>query len=190
MTPSSPDRPARLPALAGAALLAGLLASAAAQEPAMPPVATPPGASPLGVHEDWFAYEATEQGRKFCFMVSRPTRVEPAGLNHGEVILYVTHRPAENASDVVSLLTGYGFQRNSDVRVRIGSRDFALFTNDNTAWARDVATDRALVEAMKGGASLTARATSQRGNNTSYTFSLLGFTAAHDQISQACGVAN
>lgn len=162
-------------------LLAALLlpAAAAAQE-----------AKPLGIFHDWYAYEATENGNKFCFMVSRPSKLEPANLNHGEVILYVTHRPSENATDVVSLMTGYNFKNDSEVRVRIGNRDFALFTSDNTAWARDRSTDRALVDAMRGGATLTARGTSRRGNATTYTFSLAGFSAAHDEISRACGVTS
>jgi hypothetical protein len=100
------------------------------------------------------------------------------------------HRPAENKLDVVNIQTGYNFEESSTVTVVIDQQTFNFVADQTMAWSPDAATDRALVAAMKAGRSMTAQGVSARGNETSYTFSLLGFTAAHDEISRACGVTS
>ena len=61
-----------------------------------------------------------------------------------------------------------------------------LFTEQDGAWAYDSKQDDAIVASMKRGSSLTLNARSGRGNATSYRFSLSGFTAAHNAITNAC----
>ena len=48
------------------------------------------------------------------------------------------------------------------------------------------ADDRALVEAMKRGSSMTVRGTSTRGTYSLDTYSLKGFTAAIEAMRDAC----
>lgn len=172
--------------LAAAALLLAVVAggvlpggAAAAQEPEF-----------IASHRDWHAFSWTENGNKVCYMVSQPKRMEPANLRHGEVYLMVVDRPAENKLDVVNLQTGYPFQANSRVEVEINGTTFEFPTDQDKAWSPDAGTDRALIQAMRAGSDLAARGISQRGNNTSYSFSLLGFTAAHDEMARACGVSS
>jgi len=50
----------------------------------------------------------------------------------------------------------------------------------------DVKSDNAMTQAMKRGSNLVMSGQSGRGNNTSYRFSLSGFTAAHNAITKAC----
>ena len=136
---------------------------------------------------DWHAFQYTENGNKVCYIASRPKREEGDYTQRGDVFVLVTHRPSERSRDVVSFITGYTYRSGSEVEVTIGGRTFTLFTSDDTAWARDTATDQALVEAMVRGSDMVVRGTSSRGTLTTDTYSLLGFTAAREAINEACG---
>ena len=63
-----------------------------------------------------------------------------------------------------------------------------MFTHDDTAWARDAASDSAMVKAMIRGNTMVIRGTSNRGTVTTDTYSLSGFTAAHNAINKACRI--
>jgi hypothetical protein len=89
---------------------------------------------------------------------------------------------------VVSVITGYTYQENSEATVQIGNQSFRLFTNGETAWARDEKTDKSLVDAIRKARMLVIKGTSSRGTVTTDTYSLDGSSAAYDAINQACGV--
>lgn len=169
--------------LARTSLVAALLAVAALPASAQEP-------QPLDTHRDWHTFTFTENGNKVCYMITEPTREEGNYTSRGDVFLMVTHRPAENNVNVISVITGYTYQSGSQVRATIGDRTFEMFTNQDNAWARDSATDQAMVDAMKAGVNMVVRGTSSRGTLTTDTYSLLGFTDAYNQISQECGVAS
>ncbi len=100
----------------------------------------------------------------------------------------VSHRPATNATNVVSIHSGYKYKEDSEVRVTIGNKSFTLFTHGDTAWANNAAHDKALVKAMIAGRVMLVRGVSWRNTKTRDTYSLLGFTAAHREIGRSCGV--
>ncbi|NBC34102.1 MAG: hypothetical protein GVY13_15620 [Alphaproteobacteria bacterium] len=143
----------------------------------------------LGTNRDWHAFQYTENGNRVCYMASRPTDEEGDYNRRGDVFVLVTHRPAEDSRDVVSFIAGYTYEEGSEVTVTIGGDTFRLFTEDDTAWARDEATDRRLVGAMRRGADMVVRGTSSRGTLTTDTYSLFGFTATYNEITEACGLS-
>ncbi len=144
----------------------------------------------LGSHgseqEKWHTFFYTENGNRVCFMASQPLREEGNYTSRGDVFVHITHRPAEGSRDVVSFTTGYTFETESTVDVRIGNDDYRLFTHQDTAWAPNEETDRSLVQAMRGGANMVVRGTSARGTLTTDTYTLMGFTAAHNEVLEAC----
>ena len=142
----------------------------------------------LGTNRDWHAFQYMENGNRVCYMASRPTREEGNYTQRGDVFVLVTHRPAENSRDVISVITGYSYQAESEASVRIGNETFSLFTDDDTAWAYDTETDRAMVAAMRRGAQMVVQGTSSRGTLTTDTYSLFGFTATMETINEACGL--
>jgi hypothetical protein len=144
----------------------------------------------LGSHRDWHTFTFTENGSQVCYMASKPTKEEGNYTSRGDVFLMVTHRPGDGSSNVVSIITGYTYQSGSAVRATIGDRTFEMFTDQDTAWARDGETDQAMVDAMKAGVNMVARGTSSRGTLTTDTYSLLGFTSAYQEIGEACGVSS
>ncbi|EKV32234.1 hypothetical protein C882_3298 [Caenispirillum salinarum AK4] len=168
-----------------AALCAATLAAAVAPAPAQAQDAEP---EILGSYTDWTAYTYTEDGNKVCYMASQPKKAEGDYDKRGDIFVLVTHRPADGTSDVVSVVAGYDYKDESDVTANIDGREYSLFTHGGRAWARDTATDKDMVQRMRAGRTLTVEGTSERGTETTDTYSLSGFTAAHEAISKACGV--
>lgn len=171
-------------AVGAALVLAGPLMAATA--------ATAEAADPrlLGTFKDWNAFAFEESGQKVCYMSSQPRKKEPAAAKRGDVYVLVTHRPAEKALDVVSFIVGYPFRKDSDTTVEVGGKTFKLFTDGETAWARDAETDKAVTAAMRDakGKPMIVKGTSARGTRTTDHYSTDGVAQAYDAINQACGV--
>jgi invasion protein IalB len=142
----------------------------------------------LGQFEDWRAFTFQEDGNKVCYMASQPQKAEGDYTQRGEIYAMVTHRPAQGTQNVVSFVIGYPFKDDSRVNVSIDGKGFTLFTHKDTAWAPDKETDRALVQAMRAGRTMIVKGVSARDTETTDTYSLLGFTAAHNAINKACEV--
>ena len=149
-------------------------------------VAFAEGPKLIGEYRDWDAYEYVEGGKTVCYVASTPKDSQPRNVRHGDVYAEVTQHPSQDVADEVSVYVGYDFRTDSAVTATIDGQVFELFTDDNTAWADDAEADRALVEAMMKGGSMVVRGISARGTNTTYTYSLLGFTAARAAIRKAC----
>lgn len=140
----------------------------------------------LSTHKNWSAFTFMENGKKVCFMASQPSKSQGNYTKRGEVFALVTHRPGDNSFDVVSFVAGYTFKKNSDVTVNVAGKKYTLFTQADTAWTSDDATDKAVVSAIKAGNTMTVKGVSTRGTNTTDTYSLAGSTAAYEAISRAC----
>jgi hypothetical protein len=142
----------------------------------------------IGTFGDWAAYVMLEDGNKVCYMASTPKKAQGNYTRRGEVFALITHRPAEGTSNVFSYITGYPYKAGSDATVNIGSERFTLFTQDETAWTPDSASDSKLAQSIRKGSSMVVKGTSTRGTITTDTFSLSGSSSAHDAISKECGV--
>ncbi len=140
----------------------------------------------IGTNKAWDAYTYTENGKKNCYMVSKPTRSRPSNVQRGDIYFMVTHRPAEDVRDEISIYIGYPYKQGAPADVRIGSQSHVLVTEGENAWAPDPKADARLVKMMKRGTTMDLRGLSARGTKTTDRFSLLGFTAAHKLIDKAC----
>ena len=148
--------------------------------------AAAPDAKSLGTFGKWNAFTQTEANKKVCYAALKPAKTEGTYKARGDVLLTVTHRPADKAFDVVSIVAGYQYQPDSDVAVDMGKKKWVLFTSTDRAWARDAATDKQIVQAIAKGGTLTAKGTSNRGTPTTDTFSVAGFAQAYKAINEAC----
>ncbi|MDB5409096.1 MAG: hypothetical protein JWL84_4008 [Rhodospirillales bacterium] len=179
----------------GAAFLLVLPALAqtppAKKQPVKPLAAAAPAAPQpkrLGTTDGWTAYTSPEANGHICYLVGSPTKSEPANLKRNAVHVLVTHNTADKTSNVVSFVAGYPFKDQSDADLDVGGKKFSLFTKDDTAWARDSATDKAVVEAMQKGKTATIKGSSARGTATTDVYSLAGFAPALAEIDKACKV--
>lgn len=141
----------------------------------------------IGQWGNWSAYVLNEEGKKVCYMVSSPVKMQGAYTKRDEVFALITHGP-DGAKNVFSYITGYGYKPASDATLTIDGKRFILFTQDDTAWAYDSETDEMITKAVRAGSKMTVQGSSARGTLTTDTFSLKGSSSAHDAISKACGV--
>jgi hypothetical protein len=137
---------------------------------------------------DWNVF--ADEGPKECWGVSKPREWvatnggNPVQVNRSEILLFVTFRPG--AAGQISYTGGYPFADGSTVDVNIDGSTFQLFTDGEWAWPGSAADDAALLAAMKAGTTATLTARSGRGNVTTDTFSLRGFTAAMEDAGKRC----
>lgn len=142
----------------------------------------------LGTYSKWVAYSFQDAGKQVCYAASKPIKSEGAYKGRDEIVVQVTHRPGDRATDVVSFVAGYTFKPDADVNVAVAARRFDLFTVEDRAWARDAKTDQEIVQAFIKGNSMVVKGVSSRGTPTTDTYSLQGFGAAYKAIGEVCGV--
>lgn len=159
---------------------------AAAAKPAQP--AQPNANTPRLLLEsrDWKAITAVAANGKMCFALSKPQKMEPASLNHGDVVFFVSTRTADNVRNEPSLQVGYPLKEGAKATVDIDGKKFAFFTKGDGAWLEQNSDFGPFLEAMKKGSKMSIAATSGRGNPTSYVFSLAGIGGALEAASKEC----
>jgi len=189
--PPKPAAPAQQPAKPAAPTAAP--AKPAAAQPAKPAttaVAPTGTAQPalLGQYGDWGAYAASPGGGKVCFALAKPktTKVEPVGRKRDPSYVFVSTRPAENVKNEVSVIIGYPFKTSSDATAEVGAVKFAMYTQNDGAWIKNVAEEARMVDAMRKGADLTVKGTSGRGTASTDQYSLKGLAQALEKIEQEC----
>ena len=185
---------ASLTALAWAA---GGVSSAAqeAQDGAGEPAteAAPEGASTnrVAVSTAWSVFVETDPAKE-CWGVSGPSETvntrdgQPVEVRRGDILLFVSYRPAAGVDGEVSFTGGYPFAENSTVTLRIGPDAFEMFTRGEFAWPVSNEDDARIVDAMRRGRDVTVTGRSARGTQTEDTFSLMGFTAALEEAQTRC----
>jgi invasion protein IalB len=139
-----------------------------------------------GKFGSWIVHQNTGEGPKICFAASVPTLKEPPGANRAKVVLYVSAWPKEGVKSEISLKLGYKIKGGSTVSVTVGTDAFALFVKDDRAYVADPTEELKLLEAMKKGSKLVVQATSERGTQTTDTYSLSGLGQALQAIATAC----
>ncbi len=142
--------------------------------------------------QDWSVYAYDGPGGRICYAASQATTKLPAGVNRDEEYFMVATWPDQAPTAVLnepSIIMGYPLELNAPVTVTIGTEVFTFFTREpwaDTAWIRDIGQQQALIAAMRRGVTMTVSGRSQRGTETTDTYSLRGITAALDRTAQEC----
>ena len=129
---------------------------------------------------------------KECWGVSKPKETvnsrdgKPVSVRRGDILLFVTFRPATGAAGEVSFTGGYPFAPGSTVGVDIQGKTFDLVSDGEWAWPSSKDDDAAILAALKAGSSAEVSARSAKGTRTKDTFSLNGFTAAMAEAETRC----
>jgi len=148
------------------------------------------GATPtlLGQYGDWGAYWAPSGANKVCFVLAKPaaTQTTPPNRPRNPIYFFVASRPAENVRNEVSVMIGYPFKSGADAMVEVGTAKFAMNTQSDGAWIKNVAEEARLIEIMRKGSELTVSGTSSKGTQSIDRYSLKGLGQALDRASQEC----
>jgi len=144
----------------------------------------------VAANTDWSVF--VEDNPKECWSVSKPKETvntkngRVVAVNRGDILLFVSYRPAASVSGEVSFTGGYPFKPQSTVSLTVGADTFQLFTDGEWAWSKSPEDDAKIIAAMKKGADAVLVGESSRGTRTEDKFSLLGFTAAVDDAAARC----
>ena len=200
MSPSRSFAPTALFALA-VLLLSGLAVpaqtrpgqSAPAKPGPKPAAAAPsPGGEGqptlLGQYGEWNAYAATSAGRKVCFALGKPTssQTNPPNRPRDQAYLFVSTRPADNVRNEISVVIGYPFKPNYEATADIGGAKFAMRTENDGAWLKNLADESRMIETMRKSSDLVVKGQSGKGTETTDRFSLKGLAQAIDRVNQEC----
>ena len=142
----------------------------------------------LGSDQAWSAYKAGDKNALVCYVVGHPTKSLPANITRGRIDVQVTHRPAEKAFNVVDFELGYTAKPGSSAELDIDGKKFTLFTNKDSAWTQDAATDKAVATALSKGRQAVIKAVSDHGTSTTDTYALPGFGQVLALADKACAV--
>ena len=166
-------------------LLASLCLSLTSLTPALAQDASEPEFQ--GAHRDWRVFTRGEGEAKVCYALSRPQEALPSNVDHGDLFFLVASWASGAADNQPSFLAGYPLRPDSPPRVRVGSDRFQMFVSEQEGFLEETGEESQLVRAMRRGSDMRVEATSNRGTATAYTFSLLGVTAALEQVDDLCG---
>jgi len=140
--------------------------------------------------KDWDAYTDTDrQGKKICYMISMPSKTTTSQKvsSRGDAALIVTHRPDYDIYGQVEVKLGFNGNESKDATMSADGKSLTkLFVRGKSAWSYDDRDDKKLVAMMKKGSTLLFTSASKRGTVLKDTYSLSGFTAAYNSISNAC----
>lgn len=155
----------------------------------LPATAQTPASNPapklISSHRDWTVYEITDSRGRVCYLASEPTNQTGNYSKRDNPAVLMVRLPGKTQSEYVSVHPGYPYKKASTVQLKIGGRTFELFTDGEQAFSRD-SDDKAVIDAMKAGSTMTVRGTSARGTYSLDTYSLNGISAAYEAMRVAC----
>jgi len=142
----------------------------------------------IEVYKDWYVFTLKQKETKVCYLSSLATKSKGNYTKRGDVLFMVTHRVAKSAPGEINFRAGYKFKKNTKATITINQKKFTLFTQGSDGWAKDSKTDNQITQAMIRGSQMIVVGVSSRGTETTDTFSLSGFTAAHKAARKACKI--
>jgi hypothetical protein len=81
---------------------------------------------------------------------------------------------------------GFPMKDGAEARAEIGNTGFDLVAKGPNAWVKNPAEEAQFIEAMKKSAKLTVKASSIKGNTTTDSYSLTGFSQAVERVLKEC----
>ncbi len=140
----------------------------------------------LGTERFWTPWKGTDATGVICYISSQPQTALPSNVNRDPIHFLVIHRKGLGTTNEVQTLVGYPLETGSTPNVSIDGRGFDMVVDGSAAWLASGSDEPTFVEAMKAGTEMVVRGRSQRGTDTTDTYSLLGVTAALAKIDEAC----
>ena len=140
----------------------------------------------VGKFKDWESFILSQEGNKICFAQSIPVVRAPKKLKRDPSRLFVSFRPAENIKNEVSLTNGYDFKLKTPVTAKSGKKSYDLFSKGRFAWVIDNKDEQKLIVTMKKASRLMIVGNTEKGNQTTDHYSMMGFTKAYNSAKKNC----
>ena len=140
----------------------------------------------IGKFKDWESFVLSQEGNKICFAQSAPVLRAPKKLKRNPSRLFVSFRPKENIKNEISVTNGYTFKDKAPVTAKSGKKSYDLFSKDNFAWVVDNDDESKLITTMKKASRLMIIANTNKGDQTTDHYSMMGFTKAYNTARKSC----
>jgi len=141
----------------------------------------------LGKFKDWESFVLLQNGNKICYAQSIPIVRAPKKLIRDPSRLFVSFRPAENIKNEISVTSGYEFKLKKPVTAKSGKKTYDLFSKGRFAWIVDNKDETKLIVTMKKASRLMVIGNSEKGDQTTDHYSMMGFTKAYNAAKKNCG---
>ena len=140
----------------------------------------------LGKFKDWESFVLSQEGNKICFAQSIPVVKAPKKLNRDPSRLFVSFRPNENIKNEISVTNGYEFKLKAPVAAKSGKKTYDLFSKGRYAWVVDNEDEIKLISTMKKASRLMIIGNTEKGDQTTDHYSMMGFTKAYNTAKKNC----
>ena len=150
-------------------------------------IATAEDLKSIGKFKDWESFVLTQDGNKICFAQSIPVLRAPKKLKRDPSRLFVSFRPAENIKNEISVTNGYEFKLKTPVSAKSGKKAFDLFSKGRFAWLSNPEDEAKIIATMKKASRLMIIGNSNKGEQSTDHYSMMGFTKAYSVTKKSCG---
>ena len=140
----------------------------------------------LGTFRFWTAWKGEDANGVMCYVSSQPQKALPSNVNRDPIHFLVINRKGLGTTNEVQTLVGYPLEVNSTPSVTVDGKSYDMVVEGSAAWLASASDESGFVAAMKAGSQMVVKGRSQRGTNTTDTYSLSGVTAAIEKMTQAC----
>ena len=140
----------------------------------------------VGKFKDWESFVLSKDGNKTCFAQSIPVVRAPKKLKREPSRLFVSFRPAENIKNEISVTNGYEFKLKAPVTAKSGKRAYDLFSKGRYAWVVDNNDEAKLIVTMKKASRLMIIGMTEKDDQTTDHYSMMGFTKAYNTAKKSC----
>jgi hypothetical protein len=157
---------------------------------------------------DWGVYQTQAAKGRVCYTLAQPKDRTPADLKRDPAYAFISDRPSEGVRNEVSFIMGFDVANPPDdaadpgksekpkkrkgaaelkgATAVVGDQSFDLLAKSTNLWVKNAARESQLVDEMRKGAKLEIHAMSVKGNVTTDTYSLAGFSQALERVLKDC----
>ena len=140
----------------------------------------------IGKFKDWESFVLSQDGNKTCYAQSKPVVRAPKKFKRDESRLFVSFRPSEDIKNEVSVTNGYEFKLKAPVAAKSGKKTYDLFSKGRFAWVVDNKDETKLISTMKKASRLMIIGNTEKGDQTTDHYSMMGFTKAYNTAKKSC----
>ena len=140
----------------------------------------------VGKFKDWESFVLSQDGNKTCFAQSIPVVRAPKKIKRDPSRLFVSFRPTENIKNEFSVTNGYEFKLKAPVTAKSGKKSYNLFSKGRFAWIVDNEDEIKLIVTMKKASRLMIIGNTDKGDQTTDHYSMMGFTKAYNTAKKSC----
>ena len=150
---------------------------------------------------DWGVYQTQAAKGRVCYTLAQPKDRAPADLKRDAAYAFISDRPGEGVRNEISFIMGFDVANSADAAAppdpkkktvakeavaMVGDQSFELLAKTTNLWVKNAAKEGQLIDEMRKAGKLQVQAASKKGNVTTDTYSLAGFSQALDRVQKDC----